>query len=87
MNMMISYQELVRTFLRYQEHINASKNDACNNSKSYKRPEISQVIGFMSDTAYSIYLKKWQSKYYHQIQIKKKTNNNHNQVVHNITSL
>ncbi|SLY22326.1 Uncharacterised protein [Klebsiella pneumoniae] len=42
---------------------------------------------FMSDTAYSIYLKKWQSKYYHQIQIKKKTNNNHNQVVHNITSL
>ncbi len=65
----------------------ASKNDACNNSKSYKRPEISQVIGFMSDTAYSIYLKKWQSKYYHQIQIKKKTNNNHNQVVHNITSL
>ncbi|MCJ4817969.1 hypothetical protein LNT74_27140, partial [Klebsiella pneumoniae] len=35
----------------------------------------------------SIYLKKWQSKYYHQIQIKKKTNNNHNQVVHNITSL
>ncbi len=62
MNMMISYQELVRTFL-------------------------SQVIGFMSDTAYSIYLKKWQSKYYHQIQIKKKMNNNHNQVVHNITSL
>ena len=39
------------------EHINASKNDACNNSKGYKRPEISQVIGFMSDTAYSIYLK------------------------------
>ena len=33
------------------------------------------------------YLKKWQSKYYHQIKIKKKTNNNHNQVVHNITSL
>ncbi|QGY08169.1 hypothetical protein F6P96_10385 [Escherichia coli] len=40
-----------------------------------------------TNTAYSIYLKKWQSKYYHQIQIKKKTNNNHNQVVHNITSL
>ncbi|CDL11231.1 hypothetical protein [Klebsiella pneumoniae IS43] len=56
-------------------------------AKVIKRPEISQVIGFMSDTAYSIYLKKWQSKYYHQIQIKKKTNNNHNQVVHNITSL
>ncbi len=28
--------------------------DAPKTQQSYKRPEISQVIGFMSDTAYSI---------------------------------
>ncbi len=50
-------------------------------AKLSKRPEISQVIGFCV-RHHDLYSK---TKYYHQIQIKKKTNNNHNQVVHNIT--